>query len=166
MTPFQALYGRPPPSLPHYTLDANRSTTINETLLEHQRIVDLLKSTLQITRQRMADQANKHRQDKEFSVGDLVLLRLRIYRQQSVASRVVEKLSRRYYGPFKIVDRIEKVAYRLELPPGSRIHPVFHVSLLLACKGNSKSEFTPLPPDFIASVQSDDSSGLADKAVF
>ncbi|KAJ0585747.1 putative nucleotidyltransferase, Ribonuclease H [Helianthus annuus] len=166
MTPFQALYGRPPPSLPHYTLDKNRATTIEETLLEHQRVLDLLKSTLQITRQRMADQANKHRQDKEFSAGDLVLLRLRMYRQQSVAYRGVEKLSRRYYGPFMIIERIGKVAYRLALPPGSRIHPVFHVSLLRACKGDWQSEFTPLPPDFIATVQLDDGSGLEGKAVF
>ncbi|KAD3642212.1 hypothetical protein E3N88_31436 [Mikania micrantha] len=78
----------------------------------------------------------------------------------------VEKLSRRYYGPFKIIERIGNVAYRLELPPGSRIHPVFHVSLLRACKGDWQTEFTPLPPDFIATVQSDDSTGLADKAVF
>ena len=41
------------------------------------------------------------------------------------------KLSSRYIGPYKIVERIGEVAYRLELPSDlDRIHNVFHVSML------------------------------------
>ena len=42
-----------------------------------------------------------------------------------------EKLASRYIGPFQIMDRVEKVSYRLALSPQmSQVHPVFHVSLL------------------------------------
>lgn len=59
--------------------------------------------------------------------------------------RSSKKLSKRFYGPFKILEKIGTVAYRLELPPESRVHPVFHVSLLRQSFGN------PMPnplPDF------------------
>jgi hypothetical protein len=43
--------------------------------------------------------------------------------------KVKGKLTPRYVGPFKIVDRKGKVAYQLELPPQlSDVHDVFHVS--------------------------------------
>ena len=43
--------------------------------------------------------------------------------------KVKEKLSPRFIGPFKILDKTGEVAYQLELPPQlSDVHDVFHVS--------------------------------------
>jgi hypothetical protein len=40
------------------------------------------------------------------------------------------KLSPKYYGPYKVLQNISTMAYKLELPASSRVHPVFHVSCL------------------------------------
>jgi hypothetical protein len=71
--------------------------------------------------------ADLKRSERKFEVGQLVYLRLQPYRQQSVTTKRSLKLSPRFYGPFQIIRRVEKVAYELDLPVTARIHPVFHV---------------------------------------
>ncbi|GKB13050.1 putative reverse transcriptase domain-containing protein [Tanacetum coccineum] len=47
------------------------------------------------------------------------------------------KLNLRYVGPFRVLDKVGKVAYRLELPQEfSRVHHTFHVSNLKKCYAN------------------------------
>ncbi|GKD24618.1 hypothetical protein Tco_1230832 [Tanacetum coccineum] len=46
------------------------------------------------------------------------------------------KLSAKYYGPFKTVEKVGSGAYNFQLPSGSQIHLVFHVSQLKLCKGS------------------------------
>jgi hypothetical protein len=55
------------------------------------------------------------RTEKDFVVDDLVYLKLQPYIQSSVAPRSNQKLSFRYYGPFKVLARVGAVAYDLHL---------------------------------------------------
>jgi hypothetical protein len=78
----------------------------------------------------MNKQANSKRSEREFAEGDMVFLKLQPHIQSFVAPRSNHKLTFRYYGPFKILQRVEAVAYKLQLPPEDKIHPVVQVSQL------------------------------------
>ncbi|XP_077234689.1 uncharacterized protein LOC143876893 [Tasmannia lanceolata] len=93
----------------------------------------------------MKQQADKHWLEREFQVGDSVYLRLQPYRQTSINVRAFRKLSSKFYGPYKVLERIRHVAYRLDLPEGAKIHPVFHVSLLKKRVGDTIVAQSQLP---------------------
>jgi len=54
-------------------------------------------------------------------------------RMKTLARKLNQKLSTQFYGPYEVLERIWKVAYKLKLLNSTRVHPVFHVSLLKKC---------------------------------
>ena len=70
--------------------------------------------------------ADRHRLPSCFDIGKRVWL----LRQHIKTTRPCDKLDYRRLGPFRIIGKINDVAFRLELPLQLRIHPVFHSSLL------------------------------------
>ncbi|GKA62967.1 hypothetical protein Tco_0762486 [Tanacetum coccineum] len=79
--------------------------------------------------------------------GDMVLVKLQPYRHVTLAKRYCNKLAKRYYGPFKVLERVGNVAYRLTLPDSSKIYPVFHVSLLKPFSRTGEEQVANLPED-------------------
>lgn len=55
-------------------------------------------------------------------------MKLQPYKQYSLRNQKFTKLSKCFYGPFKILNRVGVVAYNLDLPTDVKIHRVFHIS--------------------------------------
>jgi len=77
-------------------------------------ISQLLQANLIKSQTRMKWYAERKRVDKEYKCGDLVYLKPQPYRQNKSANTSFHKLAAWYYGPCKVIKRIEKVACRLD----------------------------------------------------
>jgi ribosomal protein L21E len=108
----------------------------------------LLQHHLHRAKHRMKKQADQHRSERRFEVGDMVFLKLQPYVQSSLAPRSHQKLAFRFFGPFVVLQRVGSVAYKLELPAHSAIHPMFHVSQLKRAVGAAHQVTPTLPSDF------------------
>ena len=115
--------------------------------IEHQqKFLQLLKDNLNLAQNRMKQQEDQHRSERIFDVGDWVFLRLQPYKQMSLKqAKKDNKLSPKYYGPYKVLQKIDTMAYKLELPASSRVHPILNVSCFKKFKGENIPVQTILP---------------------
>ncbi|GJU42941.1 hypothetical protein Tco_1200207 [Tanacetum coccineum] len=88
---------------------------------------------MQAAQDRQKSYADRKRKPMEFEVGDRVMLKVSPWKGV-VRFGKRGKLNPRYVGPFKVLAKVRKVAYRLELPQElSRVHHTFHVSNMKKC---------------------------------
>lgn len=116
-TPFETVYGRPPPSLTRFTPGDTLVEIVAQDLMTRDEALKQLKEHLHKAQEQMAKWANTHRRASNIKVGDKVYLKIRPNRQVSMPTRLHPKLSARYYGPFEVIKQIGKVAFKLLLPP-------------------------------------------------
>jgi hypothetical protein len=140
--PFEALYGRKCRSPICWEEPEDRLLTGPEIIQETTDKILRVKEHLINARSRQKSYADNRRKPLEFEVGDSVMLKISPWKGV-VRFGKGNKLSPRYTGPFKIVERIGPVAYRLDLPAElSAVHHTFHVSNLK----KFVSEETPVIP--------------------
>ena len=110
-------------------LASERIQSVKDFLSYHMDMLRLACQNIRHAQDRFKKFADVKQRVVTFDKGDQVFLRVS-EKLQSLSTGKVPKLSPRYCGPFTILKRIGKVAYKLALPKGSQVHSVSHVSHL------------------------------------
>ena len=127
VSPHRALMGYDLPLLLETSEDQSSSIPhVQERLETLQKTRIQLQEHLERAKEWQAKAYNQKHKPKSFKIGDMVLLSTKNIKQ-NIPSK---KLGDKYAGPYRVHSVTSASSYRLEMPPDSRIHPVFHVSLL------------------------------------
>jgi hypothetical protein len=145
MSPFEALYEYSPPVLNELVGVASLSQEAQDTLADKQKMVTLLQQNLTKAQNNMKKYADQNRTPRSFELGEMVYLKMMPQREKALGQGNPLKLASKWYGPFKIIQAVGKRAYRLQLPPGTLLHDVFHVSHLKKHVGNKAVPSQGLP---------------------
>lgn len=99
---------------------------------------------------RMENLVDQHRTEKTFQISDWVWMRLQPWRQVSVQHKGNAKLGPKYFGPFRILNKVGSVAYKLDLRPEALIHPTVRISQLKLFRGQLPNQL--YIPDWLRSL--------------
>ncbi|GJU28651.1 putative reverse transcriptase domain-containing protein [Tanacetum coccineum] len=131
--PYEALYGQKCRSPVCWAEVGEAQLTGPELIQETTKKIILIKQRMQAAQDRQKSYADRKRKPMEYEVGDRVMLKVSPWKGV-VRFGKRGKLNPRYVRPFKVLAKVGKVAYRLELPQElSRVHHTFHVSNLKKC---------------------------------
>jgi hypothetical protein len=133
MAPFEMLYGQRCRTPLFWNETREQKVFGPDVLEEAEKQVRMVRENIRVTQSRQKSYTNYRRRELSFVVGDFVYLKVSPMRGLR-CFKVQGKLTPRFIGPFKILEKRGEVAYQLELPPQlSDVHDVFHVSQLKKC---------------------------------
>ncbi|GKE85262.1 putative reverse transcriptase domain-containing protein [Tanacetum coccineum] len=131
--PFEALYGQKCRSPICWAEVGEVQLTSPEIVQETTEKIIQIKHRMQAARNRQKSYADLKRKPIEFEVRDKVMLKVSPWKEVIHFGKR-GKLNPRYVRPFKVLEQVGSVAYKLELPQElSRVHNVFHVSNFKKC---------------------------------
>ncbi|GJW69268.1 putative reverse transcriptase domain-containing protein [Tanacetum coccineum] len=131
--PFEALYGRKCRSPLCWAEVGEVQLTGPEIVQETTEKIIQIKQRMQAAHDRQKSYADLKRKPMEFQVKDNVMLKVLPWKGVIHFDKR-GKLNPRYIGPFKVLEKVGSVAYKLELPEElSKVHNMFHVSNLKKC---------------------------------
>jgi hypothetical protein len=114
--------------MPLPTQLGEKAIVVPDIVVEAEATACRMQENLKIAKLRQESYANKRRRPLQFEAGDHVYLKVSPMKGVKRFG-VTGKLSTRYIGPFPILEKCGKVAYKLELPPSlAGVHDIFHIS--------------------------------------
>ena len=133
MAPSEALYGQKCRTPLNWVESRERRYYGIDFVTEAEEQVRIIQQHMKAAQSRQKSYADKRRRPIKFEVGDYVYLKVSPMKKVQRFG-VKRKLAPRYVGPYKIIERSGRVAYKLQLPPEMQdIFNVFHVSQLKRC---------------------------------
>jgi hypothetical protein len=133
MAPFETLYERQYRTPAQSDRAGEKAIFDSDIVVEAEATVHRIKENLKVAKLHQESYANKRCRPLQFEVGDHVYLKVSLMKGVKRFG-LKEKLSPHYIGPFPILEKCGKVAYKLELPPSlAGVHDIFHVSQLKKC---------------------------------
>jgi hypothetical protein len=100
---------------------------------------------------------DKKREDVSFKVGDLVYIKLAKFAQSgyTLPNDTSKKLSEQRVGPFKVLQTVGRLAYKLVIPPTWKIHPVISIAHLEHHTPDPYNRQSPPLPEVIQDTDGD-----------
>jgi hypothetical protein len=133
MAPFEALYGRKCRTPLNWVEPRERRFYGIDFVKEAKEQVRAIQKNMAAVEARQKSYADKRRKPIKFEVGDHVYLKVSPMRGLKRFG-IKRKLEPRYVGPYQIIEKSGRVAYKLSLPRElGAIFPIFHVSQLKKC---------------------------------